>query len=183
MVAVVVVAVVVLGVLGTGVAFSLDYRLFEEKGATGAATVGCLLPVAPVTLGALFLDERVGPRVIAGMAVVLTGVALTRRGKGVTEGVAKTPAAAGRPDPAPAGGQSRQRGWGRARGRGRGRHPWLGVGPALRPLPAGALRPRADLRPRAGPRLPPRFRGESRPCPCPSAEAHGRDRDRAPHPP
>jgi hypothetical protein len=68
-----VVAVVVLGVFGTGATFYLDYRLIEDEGATRAATVGHLLPVVSVTPGALFLDERVGMRVVAGMVVVLTG--------------------------------------------------------------------------------------------------------------
>jgi drug/metabolite transporter (DMT)-like permease len=57
-----VVAVVVLGVFGTGATFYLNYRLIEDGGATSAATVGHLLPVVSVTLGALFLDERVGMR-------------------------------------------------------------------------------------------------------------------------
>ncbi|MDT0570119.1 DMT family transporter [Streptomyces sp. DSM 3412] len=71
-------AVAVLGIFGTGVTFYLNYRLIADEGATSAATVGYLLPVVSVALGALFLDERVGTRVIAGMVVVLAGVALTR---------------------------------------------------------------------------------------------------------
>ncbi|MDQ0911180.1 drug/metabolite transporter (DMT)-like permease [Streptomyces canus] len=71
-------AVTALGVLGTGVTFYLNYRLIADEGPTTAATVGYLLPVVSVTLGAVLLDERVGPRVLAGMAIVLTGVALTR---------------------------------------------------------------------------------------------------------
>jgi drug/metabolite transporter (DMT)-like permease len=73
------VAVVVLGVFGTGVTFYLSYRLIADEGPTSAATVGYLLPVVSVALGALVLDERLGVRVLAGMAVVLLAVALTRR--------------------------------------------------------------------------------------------------------
>ncbi|MGX1130224.1 drug/metabolite transporter (DMT)-like permease [Streptomyces glaucescens] len=72
-------AVTALGVLGTGVTFHLNYRLIADEGATTAATVGYLLPVVSVSLGALVLGEDVGARVVAGMAVVLLGVALTRR--------------------------------------------------------------------------------------------------------
>jgi drug/metabolite transporter (DMT)-like permease len=71
-------AVTALGVLGTGVTFYLNYRLIADEGPVTAATVGYLLPVVSVTLGAVLLDERVGPRVLVGMAIVLTGVALTR---------------------------------------------------------------------------------------------------------
>ncbi len=71
-------AVTILGVFGTGFAFALNYRIITDEGPTNAATVGYLLPVVSVLLGALFLDETLTPHVIAGMIVVLGGVALTR---------------------------------------------------------------------------------------------------------
>ncbi|GAB1515883.1 DMT family transporter [Actinophytocola sp. KF-1] len=71
-------AVGVLGVVATGVTFHLNNRLIATEGATAAATVGYLLPVVSVALGAVVLGEDVGVRVLAGMAVVLAGVALTR---------------------------------------------------------------------------------------------------------
>lgn len=74
-------ATVVLGVLTTGVTFHLTYLIIADEGAVDAATVGYLLPVVSVALGALVLGERPGLRVFAGMAVVLCGVALTRRRK------------------------------------------------------------------------------------------------------
>jgi len=73
-----VIAVIVLGVFGTGFSFALNYRLITDEGPTNAATVGYLLPVVSVLLGALALDETLNPRVIAGMVVVLAGVAMTR---------------------------------------------------------------------------------------------------------
>ncbi|MEU7581904.1 DMT family transporter [Streptomyces sp. NPDC041068] len=74
-----IVAVVVLGTLGTGITFHLNSRLIADEGPTAAATVGYLLPVVSIALGALVLGEEVGTRVVAGMAVVLVGVGLTRR--------------------------------------------------------------------------------------------------------
>ncbi|NUS24209.1 MAG: DMT family transporter [Streptomyces sp.] len=71
-------AVTALGVLGTGVTFYLNYRLIADEGPTTAATVGYLLPVVSVALGAVLLNEQVGVRVLTGMAVVLAGVAMTR---------------------------------------------------------------------------------------------------------
>lgn len=73
-----IVAVVVLGIFCTGITFHLNFRLIADEGATSAATVGYLLPVVSVALGALVLDERIGPRVVAGMVVVLIGVGMTR---------------------------------------------------------------------------------------------------------
>ncbi|OLF12452.1 DMT family transporter [Actinophytocola xanthii] len=73
-----VIAVAILGVFGTGFSFVLNYRLIADEGPTNAATVGYLLPVVSVLLGALALDEDLNPRVVAGMVVVLVGVAMTR---------------------------------------------------------------------------------------------------------
>ncbi|MFF5790124.1 DMT family transporter [Streptomyces sp. NPDC012693] len=71
-------AVVVLGIFATGLTFHLNYRMIADEGPTAAATVGYLLPVVSVTLGALALEEPLTARVMAGMAVVLVGVGLTR---------------------------------------------------------------------------------------------------------
>ncbi|MFC8436150.1 DMT family transporter [Streptomyces sp. NPDC057253] len=73
-------AVTALGILGTGVTFYLNYRLIADEGPVTAATVGYLLPVVSVALGAVVLDERVGLRVLMGMGVVLAGIALTHSG-------------------------------------------------------------------------------------------------------
>jgi len=89
-------AVAVLGVFGTGVTFYLNYRIIADEGATSAATVGYLLPVVSVALGAIVLDEGLSPHVVAGMAVVLAGVGLTRwkgRGRG-TDSCPRPPQAA-----------------------------------------------------------------------------------------
>lgn len=73
-----VIAVVILGVFSTGVAFALSYRLLATEGAVAASTVGYLMPVVSLALGAVFLGEDLNPRILAGVAVVLAGVALTR---------------------------------------------------------------------------------------------------------
>ncbi len=73
-----VIAVVILGVFGTGVAFALNYRLIADEGAVAATAVGYLLPVVSVLLGAAVLDEPVTLRVVIGMVVVLLGVGMTR---------------------------------------------------------------------------------------------------------
>ncbi|SCL49007.1 Permease of the drug/metabolite transporter (DMT) superfamily [Micromonospora citrea] len=92
------IAVLVLGVLCTAVTFHLTFRVIAEEGATNAAAVGYLLPVVSVALGAVFLGESLTPRTVAGMVVVLAGVALTRRGAAppptpVAEAATRTPVA------------------------------------------------------------------------------------------
>ncbi|MEA5358726.1 DMT family transporter [Amycolatopsis sp., V23-08] len=73
-----VLAVTILGVFGTGVTFYLNYRVLTDEGPTAAATVGYLLPVVSVALGALVLGEPLTPRIVGGMVIVLAAVALTR---------------------------------------------------------------------------------------------------------
>ncbi|HJP75282.1 MAG TPA: DMT family transporter [Pseudonocardiaceae bacterium] len=74
-----IVAVAVLGICGTGIAFVLNNRLIADEGATTASSVGYLLPVVSVGLGALALHEPLSVRVLIGMIVVLVGIALSRR--------------------------------------------------------------------------------------------------------
>jgi len=73
------VAVSILGIAGTGVAFLLNNRLIIDEGVTTATSVGYLLPVVSVLLGVFFLHEQLNPRIVAGMVIVLVGVALSRR--------------------------------------------------------------------------------------------------------
>jgi len=73
------VAVSMLGVFGTGLALVLNNRLIIDEGVTTATSVGYLLPVVSVLLGVLFLHESLNVRIVAGMVVVLVGVALSRR--------------------------------------------------------------------------------------------------------
>ncbi len=56
----VVTSVIVLGVLGTGVAYVLNYRLITDEGATAASTVTYLLPIVAVLLGLAVLAEAIG---------------------------------------------------------------------------------------------------------------------------
>lgn len=79
-------AVVILGIFATGVTFHLTFRIIADEGATSAATVGYLLPVVSVGLGAIVLGEPFSIRIAAGMVVVLIGVGMTRqRGSAATE--------------------------------------------------------------------------------------------------
>jgi drug/metabolite transporter (DMT)-like permease len=73
-------AVTILGAIGTGIAYLLNYRLIVDEGASPASTVIYLLPVVAVVLGVTVLGEALPFNVIAGMAIVLASVALVRRG-------------------------------------------------------------------------------------------------------
>jgi drug/metabolite transporter (DMT)-like permease len=70
----------VLGVLGTGIAYILNYRLLADDGPTVASTVTYLIPVVAVLFGVAVLGESLSLRALVGMIVVLAGVGLARRG-------------------------------------------------------------------------------------------------------
>jgi len=69
-------AVLALGVICTGVAYLLYFKLVQEVGATSTLTVTFLIPVFGVFWGWLFLQEQVGWHTLAGSLTVLTGTAL-----------------------------------------------------------------------------------------------------------
>lgn len=74
-----VVALLALGVIGTGVAYVINYRIISDDRPVLASTVTYLLPVVAVILGALVLDEPITLQLAAGVVIVLAAVALTRR--------------------------------------------------------------------------------------------------------
>ncbi|MCI1191352.1 DMT family transporter [Calidifontimicrobium sp. SYSU G02091] len=69
-------AAVALGVLCTGLAYILYFRLIAQVGAAQAMTVTYLIPLFAVFWGWLVLDETVTPAMAVGGAVILLGTAL-----------------------------------------------------------------------------------------------------------
>lgn len=70
-------AILALGLAGTGLAYVLYYWLIATAGATRTLTVTYLLPVTALFYGAVFLGEHVGWREVAGMIAILVGVSGT----------------------------------------------------------------------------------------------------------
>jgi drug/metabolite transporter (DMT)-like permease len=73
---------VALGVLCTGLAYLLYYRLVTDVGPAKALTVTFLIPAFGILWGALFLGEPVTATMLGGCALVLVGTGLipaTRR--------------------------------------------------------------------------------------------------------
>jgi len=69
-------AIVWLGLLGSGAAYLVFFRLLGRWGATRTSLVAYLLPVYGIVLGAVVLSEPVDARLIAGTALVIGGIAL-----------------------------------------------------------------------------------------------------------
>ena len=69
-------AIIWLGLLGSGLAYLVFFRLLGRWGATRTSMVAYLLPVYGIVLGALVLSEPVDGRLIIGTALIIGGVAL-----------------------------------------------------------------------------------------------------------
>lgn len=69
-------AVLALGVVCSGIAYILYFKLIEEVGTTSALTVTFLNPLFGILWGALFLQEAIGWHTVLGAAIVLLGTAL-----------------------------------------------------------------------------------------------------------
>lgn len=69
-------AVVLLGVLCTGIAYLLYFRLVTEIGPSSALSVTFLIPMFGILWGHLFLGEPIGINTIVGAILVLTGTKL-----------------------------------------------------------------------------------------------------------
>ncbi len=100
-----VLAIAALGVLGTGLAYVLQYGLVRDAGATTASTVTYLIPVVATAAGLLLLHERLSWNQPAGAVIVLVGAALSqwrsRRAGTRTVSPVPDPGEASRHDPSP----------------------------------------------------------------------------------
>lgn len=67
-------SLVALGILGTGLAFIVYYRLIETADSTYVSMVTYIIPVFGVILGVLVLDEQLTWHTLAGFALILFGV-------------------------------------------------------------------------------------------------------------
>jgi len=70
-------AMLVVGVVCTGIAYVLYFRLIEKMGASTSLTVTFLIPVFAILYGVLFLGEAVTPWMLLCGAIILAGTALS----------------------------------------------------------------------------------------------------------
>ena len=68
-------AIVALGVVSSAFGYVLYFRLIDRAGATNALLVTLLVPPVAILLGALFLNEVIGARDVAGLGLIALGLA------------------------------------------------------------------------------------------------------------
>ena len=74
-------ALVLLGVLGSGVAYVLSFRIVADMGPTVASLVTYIIPVVALGVGALVVDESITLRTVIGGAIIVGSVALVTRAR------------------------------------------------------------------------------------------------------
>jgi drug/metabolite transporter (DMT)-like permease len=71
-------ALLCLGLLSTGIAYVLNYRIITDDGASAASLVSYLLPIVAVILGVVVLREDPTAHALIGMVITLAGVVMAR---------------------------------------------------------------------------------------------------------
>lgn len=75
------IAVLVLGVFGTGIAFAIMGTLVGRVGSTRASFITYLIPVVSLALGIAFRGDTVAPIAVVGIAMVIAGAFMASRAK------------------------------------------------------------------------------------------------------
>jgi drug/metabolite transporter (DMT)-like permease len=73
-----IVAIVVLGALGSGVAYLLFYKVLEVVGSAIAASVTYITPIIAVVLGVVLLNEQLHWYEPVGGIIVILGAAISQ---------------------------------------------------------------------------------------------------------
>lgn len=71
-------AVLILGVMGTGIAYTLYYPLLKQVGSAISSSVTLITPLIAVTLGVLFLGEQLKWYEPVGGVIILLGAAIAQ---------------------------------------------------------------------------------------------------------
>lgn len=83
-------AVLVLGLVGTAWAFAAWYRLIGEIGYGRASVVAYTIPPVALVYGWALRDESITPATVGGMLLILVGVFLVARGRRSAAGLGRT---------------------------------------------------------------------------------------------
>ena len=75
-----IIAMIVLGVVSTALAYVIRFSIIKTNGAVFMAQVGYLVPLFGVIWSWTFLSEEVSINMLVALAIILLGIAITRRG-------------------------------------------------------------------------------------------------------
>ena len=86
-----IIAVVWLGILGSGLAYLANFRLLARVGATRTSLVAYLLPIVGIVSGALMFGEVIDVRIGIGTFLIIAGIALVNSRFGQRRLFGRTP--------------------------------------------------------------------------------------------
>ena len=72
-------SVIYLGVVPTGIAWLLRFRILKNNGLVFQAQVAYLIPIFGIILGYIFLNELITPKVIVAVIAVIIGIYLVKK--------------------------------------------------------------------------------------------------------
>ena len=72
-------AIIILGLFGTGIAYLIYYLLIQRAKASQMSLVTYLLPITALAYGAWFLNEPISLSSLAGFALIVAGIVLVNR--------------------------------------------------------------------------------------------------------
>ena len=73
------ISLVYLGVVATGLAWLLRFRILKTNGLVFQAQVAYLIPIFGIILGYIFLKELITPKVLISVAAVIIGIYLVKK--------------------------------------------------------------------------------------------------------
>ena len=73
------ISLIYLGVVATGLAWLLRFRILKNNGLVFQAQVAYLIPIFGIILGYIFLKELITPRVLVAVAAVIIGIFLVKK--------------------------------------------------------------------------------------------------------
>ena len=73
------ISLIYLGVIATGIAWVIRFRILKNNGLVFQAQVAYLIPIFGVILGFVFLKEMITPKVIISLGAVIIGIYLVKK--------------------------------------------------------------------------------------------------------
>ena len=79
------ISLIYLGVIATGIAWVIRFRILKNNGLVFQAQVAYLIPIFGVILGFIFLNEMITPKVIISLVAVIIGIYLVKKSTSKSE--------------------------------------------------------------------------------------------------
>ena len=73
------ISIIYLGIVATGLAWLLRFRILKNNGLVFQAQVAYLIPIFGIILSYIFLKEIITPKVLVSVAAIIVGIYLVKK--------------------------------------------------------------------------------------------------------